>query len=354
MKFVFPKDEELFKDLDTVEAEPYERRYLDLIEDEDTFGKAFRKVLYKQRGEDMSVSARGSSDYEVNRKLDEKVREIFADDFRELEKVADTYAGRDTIGSFPHTHMYSQTFVRRSDKSEEDYEVNYFDEMNRATGYLYAPGRVGSFLSGAQAELETAKRKYPLISWVTLIILAVGAAVVLAGAAPFDFLPQFLAELMNTSLVVRLVVLAAMALTGWFLVMAGPPEEGGWLFKFFANGIFLFIVALGSTLMAMRNAFSGEPIEVIELLPFGAYYILYGIFLLFADIICCFATKKASRRAKKDFCALAEQNIPHMHRYIRFHTLWWQKQNPDKPLPGCIQNLQKSMDYLLKMYKKYD
>lgn len=353
MKFVFPKDEELFRDLETVKAESYERYYLDLIEKDDTFGKAFRKVLYKQRDEDMSVSASGSSDYDVNRKLEEKVRELFNDDFDELEAVADTYADREEIGSFPHTHMYSQTFVRKSDQSKDEYEVDYFDEMSRATGNLSAPGRVGSFLHDAQTDLNTINGKTPLISRMMLIIFLVGAVVVLAGATPYDFLPQIVAERMNTSFVVRLVVLAAMALTGWYLVMLGPPEKRG-LFKIFANGLFLLIVAGGSTLIAIHGVIIRAPMEAFELLPFGFYYLVYSIFLLFRDIGRFFSTRWAARRAKKDFCARVEQNIPHMHRYIRFHVLWWQKQNPDKPLPSGIQNLQKSFDHLLKMYKKYN
>lgn len=216
---------------------------------------------------------------------------------------------------------------------------------------------MGSFLYRANEQLKILTGKKPkLISMITLILLLVGTVVCLAGATPFDFLPQTVAELMNENIIVRLLVLAAMALTGWFLVMVGPPDEdvkGKLLFKFFANGIFLFLIALGSTLIAMRSAFSEVPMEAIELLPFGLYYILYSLFSLAEDIRGFFAAKRNRSQAKKDFCAQVESNIQHMHRYIRFHTLWWKAQNGDAALPGAIQNLEKSFAHLLKMYKKY-
>lgn len=363
MSFTFPKDEELFLDLNTVYSElPGEMQ--DVFEDaiasrdgvsEDrskNFGKRFREVSAELRNESISVNASGKNDYEIMKKMEQKLRTIFNKHFLKLEEITDRQVDKLYIGRFPHSRIYNKTFVRESDKYKEEYEVDYFDEMNRASGFMRAPGHVGSFLYYAQKDLDTAKMKARLFSFMTLFILFVGVTVVLAGAQPFDFLPQFLVKLVNEDLMVRIVVLGLMALTGWILVMGGPPEKGV-LFKFFANGIFLLLIAIGSTLMAMRNVFSDYPIEAISLLPFGAYYIIYGIFSLFNGIAAFFRTKKAKRKAKKDFCTRVENHIQHMHRYIRFHVLWWKTLNGDAPVPSGIRNLEESFDYVLKMYKKY-
>lgn len=361
MVFEFPKDTELFHDLDTVRAESaswYEVFIYDRITEE-TFGKQYREILEKQKCEDLpSVHTTGRSAFEAERKAEEKIQGFFRERFDALEAVADQWAEEKIIGSFPNSYMYKVTYVDSEDPEDKDeYTLDYFDEMNRATGFMYGRGRVGSFLCHAKEELDVLMGKKPkLISGITLILLLVGAVVCLAGAMPFAFLPQTVAELMNTSLAVRLVVLAAMALTGWFLVMVGPPNEevkGNFLFKFFANGIFLFLIAIGSTLIAMRSAFSEVPMKAIELLPFGLYYIIYGLFSLFKDVRFFFEARKNRRQTNKDFCTRVEDNIQHMHRYIRFHTLWWKAQKGDAALPSGIQNLEKSFDHLLKMYKKY-
>ena len=360
MAFIFPKDEELFLDLDTVRSE-LPGRMQDILDDardgvsEDrsrSFGKRFREMSAQLRNENISVEASGKNDYEIMKKMEQKLRVIFNKHFLKLEDIADRQADKMYIGRFPHSRMYNKTFVRESDKYKEEYEVDYFDEMNQATGFMRAPGHVGSFLYYAQKDLEAAKMKARLFSFMSFFIILVGVAVVLAGAQPFEFLPQFMVELMAEDLMVRIVVLALMALTGWILVMGGPPERGV-LFKFFANGIFLLLIAIGSTLMAMRNVFSDAPIEAISLLPFGAYYILYGIFSLFNDIAAFFRTKKAKRKAKKDFCTRVENNIQHMHRYIRFHTLWWKTLKGDAQVPYGIRNLEESFAHVLKMYEKY-
>lgn len=361
MEFVFPKDEELFQDLSTVQKDlDYDsEQFLDLLggEEESTFGSAFRDVQEEQKArKGVQFRARGSNPVDVERRLSQQRNAYFRQRYEELEAVAARFAKKKKIGSFPHSSIASLT-CEDEDGNETHYELDYFSEMDKACGFMDGSGWVGSFLRNAQQELNTIKRKTPLLSFITLFILFVGVAVVLAGAQPIDFLPKFMVTLVTEKLWVRLPLLALMALAGWFLAMMGSgirEEKGMILFKIVANGLFLFLVAIGSTLVAMGQAFSGSEIAWYSLLPFGLYYILISLFFVVADIMDFFQKKKAARQAKKDFCARVEKNIQPMHRYIRFHTLWWQKQNPGKPLPGCIRNLQKSFDHLLKMYKKYD
>lgn len=360
MEFVFPKDEELFQDLNTVQRDlSYgSERFLAMIREktENTFGEAFRDVQEKQRArKGVRFQARGSNPVDVEHRLSQQRNDYFRKRYEELEAVAARFAKKKTIGSFPHSSIASMTFVDE-EGDETDYELDYFSEMNKSCGFMDGSGWVGACLRNAQKELDTIKRKTPFLSFLTLFILFVGVAVVLAGAQPIDFLPKFMVTLVTEKLWVRLPLLALMALTGWFLAMMGSEireEKGMILFKIVANGLFLFLAAIGSTLVAMGQAFSGSEIAWYSLLPFGLYYILISLFFVVADITDFFQKKKAVRQAKEDFCVRVEKNIQPLHRYIRFHVLWWQKQNPGDPLPSGINNLQKSFDHLLKMYQKY-
>lgn len=49
-----------------------------------------------------------------------------------------------------------------------------------------------------------------------------------------------------------------------------------------------------------------------------------------------------------------EAYINELHRYLRFHILWWKNINPDKPLPTGITELQKSFDYIVEKYNQYN
>lgn len=362
MAFTFPEDAKLFRDLDSVRAEG-SSWYEILVQNENaenaTFGKAFRDILDKQRSEKLpSVRTKGTSAYEAEKNAEKKIRGYFRERFNELEAAADQWADKDAIGSFPRSYMYTVTYVDSQDRSDRDeYTLDYFDEMNRATGFMCGPGRVGRFLSRADGDLKFLKGKKPKpVSFITLFLLLVGVVVCLAGAMPFPFLPQTVAELMNTSIGVRLAVLAAMALAGWTLLLFGPvgkEEKGMFFIKILVNGLVILIVAIGSTLIAMRSAFSEVPMEAYELLPFGGYYILCGLFLMVNDICSFFQTLKNIRQTKQAFCTRVEKNIQHLHRYIRFHTLWWKAQNKKAALPDCLRNLERSRDHLLQMYKKY-
>ena len=360
MEFVFPKDEELFQDLNTVQRDlDYDsEQFLGMIrgETENTFGAAFRDVQEEQRArKGVQFRARSSNPVDAERRLSQQRNEYFRKRYEELEAVAARFAKKKTIGSFPHSSIVSLT-CQDEEGNESHYELDYFSEMNKSCTFMDGSGWVGSCLRNAQKELNTIKSKTPILSFLTLIPLLVGAAVVLAGAQPIDFLPKFMVTLVTEKLWVRLPLLALMALTGWFLaaVGAGVREEKGMiLFKIVANGLFLFLIAVGSTLVAMREAFSESEIAWYTLLPFGLYYILISLFFAVADIKDFFEKKKAVRQAKKDFCVRVEKNIQPLYRYIRFHVLWWQKQNPEHPLPNGIRNLEKSFSHLLDMYRKY-
>ena len=58
--------------------------------------------------------------------------------------------------------------------------------------------------------------------------------------------------------------------------------------------------------------------------------------------------------AKLDYCMGVEAYVNELHRYLRFHILWWNNINPDKPLPTGITELKKSFDYILEMYNQYN
>lgn len=360
MEFQFPGDEELFADLQTVRTEmSYELENLvDGHRDgsKPAFGEAFREVIGEIRATPApKLSASGYSASQVIHELRTRREAHFRSLYEKLEAVAARFAEKNHIGAFPSVFMDTITYTNNSGNSTK-YELDYFSEMDKAFGFMDGAGRAGDFLKSAQAELNTIEKKVPLIARSTLIVLLVGAVVCLAGAMPFPFLPQIVAELVNTSRIVRLVVLAAMTLTGWYLVMVGPPDKklkGRFLFKFVSGGIFLLAAAFGSTLITLAYAFSKAPLEYFVLLPFGLYYVLHSLIKILEDMRQFVAAKKAARRAKKEFCAQVERNIESLHRYLRFHILWWQAQFPEVPFPSGIENLEKSFEHLLKKYKLY-
>lgn len=121
MAFEFPRDGELFHDLDTVKAESsswYEVFIQDRVMEE-SFGRQFRELLEKQKCEDLpSVHTKGRSAFEAEKKAEEKIRGFFRKCFNALEAVADQYADKTTIGSFPKSYMYKVTYVDREDRTD--------------------------------------------------------------------------------------------------------------------------------------------------------------------------------------------------------------------------------------------
>lgn len=362
MNFHFPKDEELFEDLPTVRTEQnYELEELvDVLRDgsETDFGSAFRKGIEEVRKTPMPTAhIEGDSWFSILSQQQKHIEGFTRSLYEKLEVVADRFAEKNKITAFPKTFVMRFTY-RLSDESatKHEYHLDYFDEMDKAFGFMEGAGRTGEVLKSAKAELDTIEKKVPLIARSTLVVLLVGILVTLAGAMPFPFLPQFVAELVSTSRIARLAVLLPMSLTGWYLLSVGPPDKnlkGRFLLKFVSGGIFLIAAAFGSTLFAVYYAFSKAPPEYFVLLPFGLYYIIYSLFRAIENMRQRAAAKKAGRKAKKNFCTLVEENIYSLHRYLRFHTLWWQAQKPRKQPCSGIENLQKSFDHLLKKYEEY-
>lgn len=347
MALTFPKDEELFLDLDTVRVEratAVQDREFHIYGDEECFGKAFRDVIkewysyrYRMRSNDLF--------YEIN-----MVEELINQCHKKLEKEADQYAEKKVIGSFPKSYIGTRSFKDESGSKLEK-SGEYFERLDKATSFMKGIGRVGEFLAKAKEQLDIIAKKGKFIGMLMWMLL-VGAVLLLASAEAVDFLPTFFKELMENDLQVRIIVCGGSVLSAGLLFLLDPlakaEEKGKRLIKAFSNKVFLAVVAAGAFLLNLRVLFSGPtgPYNPYFLLPFGIFYLLYAVIIVFNRMI-------DVRRAKKAFCTLVDENIQHMHRYIRFHALWWEAQNPGKEHCSGIRNLQESFDHLVSTYKRY-
>lgn len=353
MALTFPKDEELFLDLDTVHAERVTAemdRVYHVYGDEKTFGKEFRDILVDWYKYGYSFSVR-NEEHRLWAGFESLLNGATREYHEKLEQLADQYADGQKIGSFP------RSFMRVMGIAGEEYaslteERDYFKELDKATSFMKGMGRVGEFLAKAKEQLDFIANKGRFIGMLIWMLL-VGAAVVLASAEALAFLPNFLVKLVENDMQARIIVCGSSVLSAWLLLLLDPvakkEEKGKFLIKAFSNKVFLFVVAAGAFLLNLRVLFFQGPTGPYNpyfLLPFGIFYLLYAVIIVLNRMI-------DVRRAKKAFCALVDENIQHMHRYIRFHTLWWEAQNPGKEHCYSIQNLQKSFDHMVNAYNKY-
>lgn len=247
---------------------------------------------------------------------------------------------------------------------------HYFGEMDKHFAFMKGVGKVGTVLKKAKSKLvaiekaeEACKAKVEKASVLPLYFLLVGAGLLLCGGAALPVVPDFLSVLLNNSLLLRLIVLALTVITA-LLVMGMTKflmekDSGvGLLMKLVGNGIVTMLVSIGAVLVALSSI--GE-IEPFSLLPFGVYFLLYGVCFMLEDAADRKKRKKALAEAKREaeaqkseFRKLVEENIQYLHRYIRFHVLWYKSvHKKEDNLPAGITALQKSFDHLLKKYQQY-
>ena len=353
MALTFPKDEELFLDLDTIRVERVTAemdQVFHVYGDEKTFGKEFRDILadwYKYR---YSFSVRNEAN-KLWAGFETLLNSVTREYHEKLEQLADRYADGQKIGSFPRSFM-KELGLEGKEYASMTEERDYFKELDKVTSFMKGMGRVGDFLAKAKAQLDIIANRGRFLCMLVWM-LVVGAAVVLASAEAIAFLPGFLADLVENNMEARIIVCGSSVLSAGLLLLLDPivqkEEKGKYLIKAFSNKVFLFAVAAGAFLLNLRVLFFQGPTGPYNpyfLLPFGIFYLLYAVIILLNRWI-------SVRRAKKALCALVDENIQHMHRYLRFHCLWWEAQNPGKEHCYSLQNLQKSFDYLVRTYHKF-
>lgn len=122
--------------------------------------------------------------------------------------------------------------------------------------------------------------------------------------------------------------------------------EGKWLAKIVCSPV--TIVGFGVlTIVCLVNAFTSLNHWLSPLFT-GCYLVLLATILLdyVRQLFCCAKNGKI----KKEYRKLYEEYAPVIHRYIRYHVIWWKTEYPGKPMPDCIQNMENQFNYFTKMY----
>jgi len=417
MAFYFPKDEELFEDLENIGERSEDLSQLirlfskvegakNVAESEDDDGNRL-KELYGDESEAqekftaflVDLCARyyggdwdalwndaehGSGLFDTNA-FGEKIRNIkksdkgfvdsikwdsdaFEKTYLLHEKCAASAVLSSKIGWFPRAGMLMYQQIDLATK-EMKFE-SYFSEMCRHFQFMQGVGKVGEILKQAKLKLaavekseEACKAKAEKAALFPLYFLLMGTALILCGGAALPVIPDFLSLLLNNSLPVRLIVLALMVVTALLVMgmtkfMMEEDSGAGPLMKLVGNGIVTLLISIGAILVTLSSF--GE-INPIDLLPFGVYFLLYGACFMLEDAAQRRKQKKALAEAKREaeaqkteFCKLVEENIQYLHRYIRFHVLWHKSIYGDRGhFRKGIDDLQASFDHLLTMYNRY-
>lgn len=297
-------------------------------------------------------------------------------DFMVLQNLVYLHAMKPLIGFFPD----SSATTYETEKGPVQFD--YFKDMNKYCN-IFQPGAFNSLdtaldnikkaennmsKTNTDTEISSKSKGFSIFS---LYFVLLGGVLLLAGGESLPMVPDFLTAIINSSFVARLLVSVPLALTGLLIIFfAGiimeDDSEFTFLMKLIGNGIVALIAGIGSILCALTNLFM-PPVETFEMIVLGMFYILYGICAVIDEAT---QQKKANKKkgaaeqakrqaeidlanAKAEFCTLVKEEIYSLHRYLRFHVLWWQTINPKKPLPSGINELQKSFDHIVAMYDKY-
>ena len=410
MAFYFPKDEELFEDLENIGERSKDlnqlHRLIERVEGakkaaefEDDDGSMLKK-LYGDESEaqeeltaffaDLCIryfdsdsdafwndAEQGIGLFDTNA-FGETIRNIEKADkgdtdyFEKLyllqEKCAASAALSPNIGWFPD---WGALMYQKTDLAKREMQFSsYFGEMDKCFTFMKGAGKLGKILKEARTKLDAIGKaekaleaKADTAAIFPLFFVLVGALLVLGGGGLIPVVPDFLTPLLENSLIVRLIVGAIMGLTGVAVVIMSKvvmeEDSGcGLLTKIVCNGI-VALVGGGLAVLCALKSIGG--IEPFELLIFGMYDILFGGCFMLEDAAQRRKQKKALAEAKREvevqkaaFRKLVEENIQYMHRYIRLHELWYKNTyKKDGELPKGILALKKSFDHLLTMYNRY-
>lgn len=316
-----------------------------------TKGKTIRK--------DRQIAA-----YESDRKYYEKLLHTA---FLNVEQAALKAALKFERGILADPHILSIQYYRKNQKTGKDEkrtgrdataELNYFRAWANSVDFMKAPGEVGEILKTAGKHIGVIQKRTSLISGMAVVFLLVGVLSGLVGAPMVEFLPTVVADLMEQYLAVRIAVLALIALAGVGQMMLGAglsEEKGLVLIKIVANGVFRLLVGIGCVLGAGSALMTGEAEAPLFLLT-GVYFILLGLAWEIESIADVFRARKYKRQAKEDFVKLMDEYAFAILSYLAFHRRWAESCTDNaskKAAEKGVKKLEKTCDYLARLYKKY-
>jgi len=379
MALIFPSDNELFEDLNIVG-----NKNIDITTHikNCAFGIVYRAKLNEMFDIDNKniVDAENAIDsiYLINQGNH--------NDYLDMEKTVNAYLyDYKTIGFFPGSEMnwYGAKNIKPIDG-------DYFKEMDKSFGFMKGIGYFGKQLKLSNKKLKeieqlsekekqirnSKSKKSPKTSHISPIsfrFTALGLILLLSGGSALPVVPDFLSFLINNSFWIRRIISLLTGISG-ILVMSMTKiimEEASEDFHFTkipGNGLVTMAICLCSV-MSAYSTFSDANIEPFSFVALGIYYIFYSVCFFIDERKSNLKLKKNAEleikntiekaesetiSAKMDYCMGVEAYINDLHRYIRFHILWWKNINPDKPLPVGISELQKSFDYIVEKYNQYN
>ena len=379
MALVFPSDKELFEDLNTI---GFDGTDISKHIEKRSFG-----IIYKAKLDEMlDVDNKNIVSAETESDAIEQIKQGNHQDYLDMEKTVNAYLNNyKTIGYFPGSEMNWYAA-----KNINPVDGDYFNEMNKSFGFMKGIGYFGKQLklsnkklkeiqqlSDKEAEIQNSKpvkiKNGKSLTSISFLFIVFGLILILAGGGSLPVVPDFLTILINTNFWVRRVIALLTGLLG-ILVMSmtnfimEDDSEDYHFTKIPGNGIVTLGVCLYSV-MSAYSTFSDANIAPIGFAILGLYYIFYSICVVMddkkstlklnkkAESEKAMALEKAESEiisAKLDYCMGVEAYVNELHRYLRFHILWWNNINPDKPLPTGITELKKSFDYILEMYNQYN
>lgn len=379
MALVFPSDKELFEDLNTI---GFDGTDISQHIEKRSFG-----IIYKAKLDEMlDVDNKNIVFAETESDAIEQIKQGNHQDYLDMEKTVNAYLNNyKTIGYFPGSEMNWYAA-----KNINPVDGDYFNEMNKSFGFMKGIGYFGKQLklsnkklkeiqqlSDKEAEIQNSKpvkiKNGKSLTSISFLFIVFGLILILAGGGSLPVVPDFLTILINTNFWVRRVIALLTGLLG-ILVMSmtnfimEDDSEDYHFTKIPGNGIVTLGVCLYSV-MSAYSTFSDANIVPSGFAILGLYYIFYSICVVMDDKKSTLKLNKKAKSekamalekaeseiisAKLDYCMGVEAYVNELHRYLRFHILWWNNINPDKPLPTGITELKKSFDYILEMYNQYN
>ncbi len=375
MALIFPSDKDLFEDFDIIGSK-------DINIVTHIQNRAFGVIHRAKLGEMFDIDNKNIVDEENEVDAIDRINRGNHQDYLEMEETVNTYLHiYKTIGYFPGSELnwYGA-------KNIKPVNGDYFIEMNKSFSFMKGIGYFGKQielsnkklkeikeLSDKENEIKNSKpiksKSSSPLSSISFWFTVLGVMFVLAGGSVLPVVPDFLTVLINNNFWVRRIISLLTGLSG-ILVMSmtknimDEDTEDYHLTKVPGNGIVTLLICLCSVMLGYTT-FSDARISPLGFAVLGIYYIFYSICVILDDKKLKLKNKKNAEleianieskivSAELDYCMGIEAYINELHKYIRFHILWWNSINPDKPLPSGITELQKTFDYLVEKYNQYN
>lgn len=123
-----------------------------------------------------------------------------------------------------------------------------------------------------------------------------------------------------------------------------------WPTKLLMHPIVLIVVGAYTVLIIVDSWSSSLPDYYFKI--FIVYYGLVLVLMLLNYIVQIFKML-GNGKYKKEFCRLYEKDAEWMHRYVRFHVLWWNVERGTEPMPSRLKDMESEMDYFDRRYKQF-